>query len=209
MNSQSALGRRGIVSIWADGVDPVEERAQRRAALAVERRKLATLRDTAEQWLRSREPGWRGGAWASQWEAILARYVYPEIGDLPVASIGTAEVLAVIEPMWKAQTVTASRLLGVLARILDAARLADRAPVQVGHLVGADHPGLRVALAARLGLQAREANRRGAGRLVRQGRFVDVGRIAAERQAEALEQLAPVLGARSEDERRSRQNSLL
>src|SRR5437879_3205561 len=34
--------------LLADGADPVEERAQKRAA-ALQRRKLATLRDTAEQ----------------------------------------------------------------------------------------------------------------------------------------------------------------
>src|SRR5438046_2098890 len=110
--------------LLADDVDPVEERAQRRATEALKWRKLATLRKAAEQWLRSREPGWRGGAWASQWEAILARYVYPEIGELPVAAVDTTAIMSVVEPMWRSQTVTASRLLGVLARILDYATVA-------------------------------------------------------------------------------------
>jgi integrase len=57
-----------------------------------------------------------------QWKNTLATYVYPVIGELPVAEVGTAHVLKILEPIWKAKAETASRVRGRMETILDAAK---------------------------------------------------------------------------------------
>ena len=52
----------------------------------------------------------------------LATYVYPVMGDLPVAEVGTAHVLKILEPIWKAKPETASRIRGRIETVLDAAK---------------------------------------------------------------------------------------
>ena len=42
----------------------------------------------------------------------LATYVYPVMGELPVADVGTAHVLKILEPIWKDKAETASRVRG-------------------------------------------------------------------------------------------------
>lgn len=45
-----------------------------------------------------------------------------DVGDLPVAEVGTAHVLQILEPIWKAKAETASRVRGRMETILDAAK---------------------------------------------------------------------------------------
>jgi hypothetical protein len=48
----------------------------------------------------------------------------PVMGDLPVGKVGTAEVLAAVEPIWRAKPETASRVRGRIEAILDGATIA-------------------------------------------------------------------------------------
>ena len=45
-----------------------------------------------------------------QWPASLATYAYPVLGKLGVDAITTADVLAVLEPMWTGKRETARRV---------------------------------------------------------------------------------------------------
>ena len=45
---------------------------------------------------------WRNGKHRQQWRNTLAAYVYPVVGELPVADIATAHVLKILEPIWQA-----------------------------------------------------------------------------------------------------------
>jgi hypothetical protein len=49
---------------------------------------------------------------ASNGRNTLATYVYPVIGDLPVAEVDTAHVLKILEPIWRGKAETASRVRG-------------------------------------------------------------------------------------------------
>ena len=55
----------------------------------------------------------------------LATYVYPVMGEMPVADIGTAHVLKILEPIWKDKPETASRIRGRIETVLDAAKARD------------------------------------------------------------------------------------
>jgi integrase len=108
------------------GIDPLEER-QREAAgalAAAEAAKVAgiTFKAVAESYIGANEGSWRNDKHRQQWKNTLATYVYPVIGELPVAEVGTSQVLQILEPIWKAKAETASRLRGRMETILDAAK---------------------------------------------------------------------------------------
>ena len=102
-----------------DGIDPLEERRNKRMqALLTAAGKIA-FRTCAERYIKAHAAGWRNGKHRIQWENTLNTYAYPVIGDLPVASVDPAMVLQIIEPIWTTKTETASRLRGRIESILD------------------------------------------------------------------------------------------
>jgi integrase len=108
------------------GIDPLEER-QREAAGALAAAQAAkaagiTFRAVAEGYIGANEGSWRNNKHRQQWKNTLATYVYPVIGDLPVAEVVTCHVLQILEPIWKAKAETANRLRGRVETILDAAK---------------------------------------------------------------------------------------
>jgi integrase len=108
------------------GIDPLQERQQEaEEALAVaQAAKVAgiTFKAAAEAYIGTNEASWRNDKHRQQWRNTLATYVYPVIGELPVAEVGTAHVLQILEPIWKAKAETASRVRGRMETILDAAK---------------------------------------------------------------------------------------
>ncbi len=108
------------------GIDPLDER-QREAAdglAAAQAAQIAriTFKAVAEAYVAANEGSWRNAKHRAQWASTLAAYVYPVIGDLPVADVGTAHVLQILEPIWKAKPETASRIRGRIETVLDAAK---------------------------------------------------------------------------------------
>ncbi len=67
--------------------------------------------------------GWRNAKHAAQWEATLATYAEPVIGELSVQAIDTALVLKVLEPIWTTKPETAGRVRGRIESILDWAKV--------------------------------------------------------------------------------------
>lgn len=108
------------------GIDPLEER-QRDAAEALAAAQAAqvagmTFKAVAETYIGANEGSWRNDKHRQQWKNTLATYVYPVIGELPVAEVATSHVLQILEPIWKAKAETASRVRGRMETILDAAK---------------------------------------------------------------------------------------
>ena len=108
------------------GIDPLEQR-QREAAEALAAAQAAqvagmTFKTVAETYIGANEGSWRNEKHRQQWKNTLANYVYPVIGELPVAEVGTAHVLQILEPIWKAKAETANRVRGRMETILDAAK---------------------------------------------------------------------------------------
>lgn len=108
------------------GIDPLEERAQEgaEARAAAQAAKVAgtTFKDAAVAYLAANEDNWRNPKHRQQWRSTLATYVYPEIGDLPVAEVQTAHVLSILEPIWHEKPETASRIRGRIETVLDSAK---------------------------------------------------------------------------------------
>jgi integrase len=108
------------------GIDPLaeRERATADAKAAEQAAQIAgvTFKAVAETYIAANSDGWRNAKHRQQWGNTLATYVYPVIGELPVADISTAHVMQILEPIWKAKPETASRVRGRIETIMDAAK---------------------------------------------------------------------------------------
>lgn len=102
-----------------NGVDPIEERHQRRLQARAEAARRVTFRAAAEQFIAAHEAGWRNAKHAAQWRATLQTYVFAVIGKASVAAIETPHVMQVLEPIWRAKPETASRVRGRIEAVLD------------------------------------------------------------------------------------------
>jgi integrase len=103
------------------GVDPV---AQRKAALIAKTAADTTFGDFADAFIADLAPGFRNAKHIAQWRSTLTNDAAP-LRKKSVAAIGTADVLAVLKPIWQVKPETASRLRGRIERVLDAATAKD------------------------------------------------------------------------------------
>lgn len=103
----------------SSGRDPVEDRKATRQALALEQINTRTFEECALAYIQAKQDEWRNIKHRAQWIATLQTYSFPVIGNLDVAKVGLTEVLAVLEPIWKSKTETASRLRGRIESVLD------------------------------------------------------------------------------------------
>lgn len=101
-------------AIVADGVDP-------RAAKAEAASRTPTFGELADRHIASMSPSWRNPKHRSQWSMTLREYAKP-LRDKPVDEITTADVLAVLQPIWLKIPETASRVRGRIEVVLDAAK---------------------------------------------------------------------------------------
>jgi integrase len=86
-----------------------------------------TFRQSAEQYIEAHKAGWSNAKHAKQWPATLQEYVYPIIGDMPVARlsgrVGTQKIKAVLDPIWYTKPTTAMRVRGRIESVLDWAKV--------------------------------------------------------------------------------------
>ncbi|WP_426315127.1 tyrosine-type recombinase/integrase [Methylobacterium fujisawaense] len=104
----------------AEGIDPIDAKA---AAVALPSPPApVTFADVAETYMADREKCWRNAAHRAQWRQTLEVQA-ASLWRMPVAEIGTDDVLAVLRPMWHEKAETARRIRGPIERVLDAARV--------------------------------------------------------------------------------------
>ena len=71
--------------------------------------RLAGLEGAAEV-LEQQRPGWRNAKHARDWPRSLRAYAFPRIGAMPVSEVTTADVLAILTPIWHDKPETARRV---------------------------------------------------------------------------------------------------
>ena len=79
----------------------------------------------------------------AQWSATMEAYVFPSIGDIPVAEVTGAQAIALLQPIWYDKPETAKRVLQRMSVVFDAAILkaiGEKANPCTGV---ADHFGVR------------------------------------------------------------------
>ncbi|MCB1470488.1 MAG: integrase arm-type DNA-binding domain-containing protein [Rhizobiaceae bacterium] len=101
-----------------DGVNPLDEK----------RRETLTFKDAAERVHKQLLPTWRNKKHAETWLATVETYAFPTLGGRFLESIGTADILALLSPIWTEKHETAKRLKQRLSSIFDWAKGAGHYP---------------------------------------------------------------------------------
>lgn len=100
------------------GIDPIEDRKENRVKLQVTRENAKTFDECAKIYIEAHEAGWRNMKHAQQWRNSLAMHAGPIIGAMLVREVGLPHVLAVLEPIWRTKTETATRVRSRMESIL-------------------------------------------------------------------------------------------
>ncbi len=94
----------------ADGVDPINKKRQA---------KPKTFKDAALELIESKRPGWKNAKHAAQWTSTLETYAFSHVGQLQVTQVATADVMAILRPIWSEKPETANRVRQRVEAVLD------------------------------------------------------------------------------------------
>src|SRR5262245_58020498 len=96
--------------------DPLDARARAKAS-------TVTFRAAAEQFLANYRRGLRNEKHKSQLGSRLEAYVMPQLGKVPVNRITLDHILAVLQPIWHTIPESASRIRGLIEKLLGFSRV--------------------------------------------------------------------------------------
>ena len=71
---------------------------------------VPTVEEAAAEVLEQQRPSWRNAKHARDWPRSLRAYAFPRIGAMPVSEVTTADVLAILTPIWHDKSETARRV---------------------------------------------------------------------------------------------------
>ena len=97
----------------AEGEDPIAKKQQA---------KPKTFQEAALDLIESKKPGWKTAKHAAQWSSTLDTYVFPKVGRMQVTMIQTADVVAVLTPIWSQKPETANRVRQRIGAVIYYAR---------------------------------------------------------------------------------------
>ena len=125
--------------LLADGIDPIAAKREATLQKSLADANVITFDKAAAAFIEANSAGWRNAKHGEQWRNTLATYASPVIGALPVSKIETAHVLRILSPIWSTKTETATRVRGLIEKILDWAkvqgyRTGDNPAAWRGHL---------------------------------------------------------------------------
>jgi len=78
--------------------------------LASRHQSVPTFEQAGAKVFAMHRPNWKNPKQAAQWRASLRGYVYPKMGRMRVDGIRTADVMAVLSPIWNTKQATARRV---------------------------------------------------------------------------------------------------
>ena len=80
---------------------------------------MPTFAEAAATVVEQKRAGWRSPRAAADWLGSLERYVFPRIGGRPVSEVSSADLLAVLTPIWHVKSDTARRLRQRIGAVLE------------------------------------------------------------------------------------------
>jgi integrase len=113
--------KKWLAVLWGK-LDPIAERDRKIAAEHVDGLRFTTL---AAEYIAVQKPSWRSEQTSEDLLAMLTRYAYPKIGDLPIATITRQDILGTLQPIWLDIPKSAFRLRALIAAIFDYAISKD------------------------------------------------------------------------------------
>lgn len=101
------------------GIDPIEDGRDVRSKLIAAQALAITFSQAATHYIDTHENSWRNAKHIQQWRNTIQVYANPVIGQMLIRDVGLPQILAVLEPIWRTKTETASRLRGRIESVLD------------------------------------------------------------------------------------------
>ncbi len=92
------------------------------------KRETLTFADAAKKVHANLLPTWRNAKHAETWLATVETHANRQFGDRPIVTVGTADVLKVLSPIWTEKHETAKRLRQRISTIFDWAKGAGHYP---------------------------------------------------------------------------------
>jgi integrase len=105
------------------GIDPIDERKQKRTEEQTDERPRKMFKDVAAAYIADNESTWKNPVHRKQWTSSLKTYAYPIIGDMWVDDITTDDVCRVLRPIWYSKQETARRVRGRIESVLGYAKV--------------------------------------------------------------------------------------
>ena len=81
-------------------------------------RKVLTFRAVVDQVIASRRAGWKNSRTEKNWESSLRIHAMDILGDKPVNKITSADIIAVLEPIWTESPVVAKLVLSRIREVM-------------------------------------------------------------------------------------------
>ena len=101
---------------------------------------MPTFAEAAATVVEQKQSGWRSPRQAADWFQTLERYVFPRIGSQPVSEVASADVLAILTPIWHVKMRTArtvrQRISAVLEWSIAMEHRSDNPCARVGPVLG-------------------------------------------------------------------------
>ena len=101
---------------------------------------MPTFAEAAVTVVEQKRAGWRSPRQAADWLNNLERYVFPRIGSRPVSEVNSADVLAILTPLWHVKMRTArtlrQRIHGVLEWSIAMEYRTDNPCDRIGPVLG-------------------------------------------------------------------------
>jgi integrase len=119
---------RAARQLLADGIDPLGAKRDALAAARLAEQRKLSFKQAAERYFDQNESKWRSASHREQFINSLRAYAFPVLGTTDVAAIQTADVLRVLDPLWKTKTTTADRVRSRIESVLDWAVVRDYRP---------------------------------------------------------------------------------
>lgn len=118
------LGPAALVSLSEAREQALQIRKQVRVGedpLAAKKRAAALLsfKEAAETVHKLRLPSWRNGKHGKQWISTLEVHAFPVIGNKRIDTISSADVMAVLTPIWNTHNETARRVKQRIGTVLE------------------------------------------------------------------------------------------
>ena len=108
-----------------EGIDPIEARESARRMAEVT---AITFRRAFETYFAAKRKSLSNAKHAAQWQSTMETYVFPTIGDRPVAEIEAREILDLLTPIWFVKAETARRVLQRMEAVFKSAILRGYRP---------------------------------------------------------------------------------
>ena len=106
-----------------ENIDPIAEERAQKAKSAEANKRVPTFGEFTENFLATKENGWKNEKHRAQWRMTLSVYAAP-LCNLSVDQISTDDVLNCLTPIWTTKPETASRTRGRIETVLNAARVS-------------------------------------------------------------------------------------